>query len=577
MHGSPVAAEEFNQAKRKSFWNEVAHWITGKSNELLPFEEVRRRLPFEGEHYLGLRTIPLKKIIGSVGRYRDFDRAFLPTQDETRYRWQSIDQAREHGAVLPPIEAYKVGDVYFVKDGNHRVSVARSHGQEFIDAYVTEIDVPIPVTEETDIDEVIRKQEHATFLHKTKLNELRPHVDIEITEPGKYENLLEHIAVHRWYLSEEEAREVPYQEAVASWVDNVYLPLVEVIRQENVLDAFPNRTETDIYLWVSQHREELAQALGREIDPLSAISDLAERFSTRPKDVVRRLRQKVQQVVTPKELEGGAEPGQWRQERWERRGGERLFIDILVAINGDEGGWHAQEQALRVARREGSFLHGVHVIPESEERRSEQVKTIEETFRRRCREANVPGELFVKTGQVITQIAARARWNDLVVVSLEYPPGSRPLEKLGSGFRTLIQQVSRPLLAVPSHREPSPLDRVLLAYDGSPKADEALFVAAHLAEHWKVELRVVTVSEMGGAVPRALVRALRYLREREIEVTGVEEQGAVGEAILRAAEIYASNLILMGSYGFSPLLEAVLGSAVDQVLRQARQPVLICR
>jgi nucleotide-binding universal stress UspA family protein len=576
MHGSPVAAEEFNQAKRKSFWNEVAHWITGKSNELLPFEEVRRRLPFEGEHYLGLRTIPLKKIIGSVGRYRDFDRAFLPTQEETRHRWQSIDQAREHGAVLPPIEVYKVGDAYFVKDGNHRVSVARSHGQEFIDAYVTEIDVPVPVTEETDIDEVIREQEHAAFLHQTKLNQIRPHVDIQLTEPGKYEKLLEHIAVHRWYLSEERGHEAPYKEAVASWVDNVYLPLVEVIRQENVLDAFPDRTETDIYLWVSQHREELAHALGRKVDPLSALGDLRERFSPRTKDRVRRLRQKVQRAVTPKELEGGPEPGQWRQERWERRGGERLFIDVLVAINGGEGGWRAQEQALRIAWREGSFLHGLHVIPEPEEQRREQVQQIRQTFKQRCREADVPGELFVETGEVGAHLAARARWNDLVVVSLEHPPGSRPLEKLGSDFRTLIQQVSRPLLAVPSRRAPSPLDRVLLAYDGSPKADEALFVAAHLAEHWKIELRVVTVSEVG-AVPRALVRALRYLREREIEVTGIEEQGAVGEAILRAAETYASNLILMGSYGFNPLLEAVLGSAVDQVLRQARKPVLICR
>ncbi|MFP4343185.1 MAG: DUF4032 domain-containing protein [Anaerolineales bacterium] len=576
MHGSPVAAEEFNQAKRKSFWNEVAHWVTGKSNELLPFEEVRRRLPFEGEHYLGLQTIPLKKIIGSVGRYRDFDRAFLPKQEETRYRWQSIDQAREHGAILPPIEVYKAGDAYFVKDGNHRVSVAKSHGQEFIDAYVTEIDVPVPITEETDIDELIREQERAAFLHKTRLQEIRPHVDVRVTEPGKYEQLLEHIAVHRWYLSEERGYEVPYQEAVASWVANVYLPLVEVIRQENVLDAFPDRTETDIYLWVSQHREELAQALGRKVDPLSALDDLRDRFSPRTQDKVRRFRQKVQRAVTPKELEGGPEPGKWRQERWERHGGERLFGDVLVAINGEAGGWRAQEQALRIAWREGSFLHGVHVIPEAEERRSESIKEIKETFDLRCREANVPGELFVETGEVVTQLAARARWNDLVVVSLEYPPGSRPLEKLGSGFRTLIQKISRPLLAVPSHREPSPLDRVLLAYDGSPKADEALFVAAHLAEHWEIELRVVTVSEVG-AIPRALVRALRYLRERKLEVTGIEEQGPVGEAILRTAETYASNLILMGSYGFNPLLEAVLGSTVDQVLRQARQPVLICR
>lgn len=576
MPSRALAAEEFDKARTKGFWNKVASWVTGKSNELLPFEEVRQRLPFEGQHYLGLRTVRLEKIVGSVGRYRDFDRAFLPQQSETQYRWQSIEEARAHGVVLPPVELYKIGDAYFVKDGNHRVSVARTHGQEFIDAHITEIEVPVPVTPETDIDEIIRNQEYAAFLHKTHLNDIRPNVDVKLTLPGQYEKLLEHIAVHRWYLSEERGEEVPNEEAVASWVDNVYLPLVEIIRQEEILDEFPDRTEADLYLWLSEHRAQLARWLGWEVDLRDAAVDLAEQFSSKPGRVASRVRKKILEKMTPKKLEGGAETGEWREQRVEKRGEDRLFVNILVAINGEEGGWHAQEHALRIARRERGYLHGLHVVAKEEERETPEVQALREEFEERCAAAQVPGQLLVEVGPVVGRISERARWTDLVVVSLNYPPGSKPLEKLGSGFRELIHRASRPLLAVPTYTD-SAMERALLAYDDTPKANEALFISAHLAGHWEAQLTVVTVMETAGAISRALVHAQRYLKEREIEAKGVEEKGSVGEAILRVAEEERSDLILMGSYGSGPLLEVVLGSAVDQVLREAHQPVLICR
>ena len=113
-------------------------------------------------------------MIGSVGRYRDFDRAFLPKRQQTGERWMSIDRAYLQDVVLPPIEVYKLGDFYFVKDGNHRVSVARERRQAFIDAYVIEFDLTVPVDEKTDIDELIRLREHAEFLAQTRLDQLLP-------------------------------------------------------------------------------------------------------------------------------------------------------------------------------------------------------------------------------------------------------------------------------------------------------------------------------------------------------------------------------------------------------------------
>ncbi len=116
-----------------------------------------------------------------------------------------------------------------------------------------------------------------------------------------------------------------------------------------------------------------------------------------------------------------------------------------------------------------------------------------------------------------------------------------------------------------------------MAYDGSPKADEALFVATYLSCRWDITLVVVTVIETGRTTTETLAQAQKYLETHGVRATFVKESGPVAEAILKTAEEHESDLIIMGGYGFSPVLEVVLGSAVDQVLRTSRQPMLICR
>jgi len=136
---------DFEQARRKVFWRDLFSWLAGTCNKLCSLNQIRQGLPLKGQHYRGLQTIFLDKIVGSEGRYDEFDRAFFPRQRRTKDRWVSIDQAYYKQVPLPPVELIKVGEMYFVRDGNHRVSVARMQGQECIEAYVTELDVSVPV------------------------------------------------------------------------------------------------------------------------------------------------------------------------------------------------------------------------------------------------------------------------------------------------------------------------------------------------------------------------------------------------------------------------------------------------
>jgi hypothetical protein len=139
------AIQDFKHAVRQAFWRDLFSWLTRKSNNLLSFDQIRQGLPMKGYHYLGLQVIPLAKIVGSVQRSHDFDRAFLPRYPHLQKRWMSIYKAYYEQVTLPPVELVMLGEVYFVRDGHHRVSVARVWGQDFIDAIVIGADVPIPV------------------------------------------------------------------------------------------------------------------------------------------------------------------------------------------------------------------------------------------------------------------------------------------------------------------------------------------------------------------------------------------------------------------------------------------------
>jgi len=261
---SPSSASEFSAARRKAFIEEWLRFFTGRPNDLLSFEEVKQNLRLQDSAYKGLQDIELDKIVGSTGRYRDFNRTFLPKTDQTAERWRRVD-AVAHDQGYPPIDVYKVGDVYFVRDGNHRVSVARSHGAKTIEAYVIEYKTSVPVSKDDDLDTILLKMEQTDFLEQTKLDQIRPGHNLEFTEPGRYRLVKEQIGFHKYLKETENNTEISYEDAVASWYDNVYMPIVKRIRESEILKDFPERTEADLYAWLLLHRasfEQDVKALG---------------------------------------------------------------------------------------------------------------------------------------------------------------------------------------------------------------------------------------------------------------------------------------------------------------------------
>lgn len=570
-----LALNDFRRARRQADLKEMLARLTGKSADLLSYEEVRRKLRAFRTGRSMLKEIPLDAIIGSVGRYNDFTRDFLPKSDRDKDRWTRVRVAMADWSGMPPIEVYQIGQAYFVLDGNHRVSAARQLGMTHIPAYVTEVKARVELTPDDQPDDLIIKAEYAEFLEHTHLDLLRPGANLIVTVPGQYRILEEHIETHRYFMGLEQKREIPYEEAVAHWYDTVYLPVVQVIRERGILHDFPGRTEADLYLWLAEHRAALEEELGWELRPEAVADDLVKRFSPRLSRVVTRIGQKIRSAVLPEEIEAGPPPGQWREERLKGRQTDRLFTDILVALDGKEGGWRALEQAAVVARREGARVHAFHTVPSPAEKEGKAARKLEDEFKQRCEALGVTGDLVFEVGKVPRRACELARWTDLVILSLRRTPASKVSARLSPSVSMLIRSCPRLVMTVPA--APYPLERVLLAYDGSPKAEEALFVATYIAARWDVPLTVLTVLEDSRTSQETIGRARQYLETHGIEATYLTDEGPVAGVVMLTAEERDCDLILMGGYGLNPVLGAVLGSAVDEVIRTSRRPVLVCR
>jgi hypothetical protein len=269
---------DFSRARGRAFFNEIVAFLFGEDNRLLSFDAVKHSLRIGGQSYLGVRTVEVAKIVGSVDRYADFDRAFMPTQTHTAQRWKSIDRAHYQSIELPPVSLYKVGDMYFVRDGHHRVSVAREQGVEFIDAEIIACETRVPISGRLRPEDLLIVGEYADFLEKTGLDRLRPDECIEFSIPGHYSTLLQHIETHRYFLGQKRQDPVSWEEAVTSWYDTLYLPMVRIIRERRVLDHFPGRTEGDLYVWIMDHLYYLKEQRGPDLDPEAATDDFTRQF-----------------------------------------------------------------------------------------------------------------------------------------------------------------------------------------------------------------------------------------------------------------------------------------------------------
>ncbi len=575
----PAAINDFHRARRKAAIQQVTARLKGESLDLVAYEEIRQRLKASSQRDKGLQDIPIDSIVGSVGRYTDFNRHFLPRQATGAQRWARLKLAATGLTGFPPIEVYKLGDIYFVRDGNHRVSVARELEQTHIQAYVTEVEVEVPITPDLQPDDLILRVEYAEFLRWSDLHKILPDVDLVLTAPGKYQDLREHISVHRYYMGIDQHRPISLPAAVRHWYESTYKPVVETIKRLGLLRDFPDRTETDLYLWIAEHRAALEESLGWGVEPAAAAEDLANTYSSKPERVLARVGGKLVQALTPEPLGLAApSPGEWREKREARYGSEpdRLFPNILVTLDGADAGWRALDEALQLAQREAGRILGLHITPTQPAWQTDRTEHVIQTFEAHCRAAGVAGQLAIGAGSIAHEVAIRARWADLVVAPLNHPPAADPIGRLRSGFRTLIVQAPCPVLAVPAPI--FPLNNVLLAYDGSPKSREAMYVATYMAGSWPdLALVVLTTHPEGEFVTSNLEDARAYLTSRGVtaEYVGLDRTDVAG-AIVDTAMQRGTTLIVMGGYGYNPVLEVMLGSAVNDVLRMAYCATLVC-
>jgi hypothetical protein len=297
---------EFDAASRDSFVRDLAAILTRRRRLLLPLEDAVRAARREGQVDRGVREIPLAQIRGSEGRSRDFDASFHPLKEHLRERWVRLYTLVQQSREMPPIEVYQVGDSYFVKDGHHRVSVARRLGWDTIRAHVVEVRTRAPIRGAIDPEKLLEVEEYASFLERTQLDRVRPEARLRCSGLGRYDVIFEHIEGHRYFMGREQGRDVPLSEAVASWYDQVYRPVMDVAGRHHLVERLPGWTEADVYLALTRLWHDLDQE-GRPAGPETAAEVLLTGEETYAARVgmsghrarrLRRLRRREREAVT---------------------------------------------------------------------------------------------------------------------------------------------------------------------------------------------------------------------------------------------------------------------------------------
>lgn len=273
------AQEDFIKARNKAWVNDLQHLMHPDKKQLLSFNDVKKILKPKNEVYAGVKVVPIKKIVGSEGRYKDFDNHFFPRSNELKQRWINVDRAHLSDVVLPPIQLYELGGLYFVRDGNHRVSVAKAQGVEFIDAEVislqSEIQLP-PTVQQATLLAAVLTYEKRVFYNETHFGDLTDCWDLDFTATGRYDVIYNHILVHKYFMNEQQSTEIAFTDALVSWYSSVYQPVITVIEKYRLLADFKNRTKSDIYVWVVKHWDRLKQKNGNDYSLDDAARDFVK-------------------------------------------------------------------------------------------------------------------------------------------------------------------------------------------------------------------------------------------------------------------------------------------------------------
>ena len=244
------AQDDFSRARRSQILAELGRRLRREPDDvglILPFDEVVDALGMVGETQLGLQTIPLDSVVGTVDRTRDFDRGFRPTTPRVRGRWQRIAAAQRRGEAFPPISVYRIGELHFVRDGHHRVSVARSLGRKDIDAYVTLVETRVSPGSDVLISDLPVKGHERLFRERVPLDE--PRLErIQLSDPWDYGRLAE--GVEAWGCRAMQGRRqfMDRYEIARLWFDEDYEPVTALLGDADLIER--GETETDAYMRV---------------------------------------------------------------------------------------------------------------------------------------------------------------------------------------------------------------------------------------------------------------------------------------------------------------------------------------
>jgi hypothetical protein len=250
------AQDDFLRARRRLALSRLRRWLRrepGDVDHILPFDEVVAALGRLQERDAGLQLVPLDAIVGTVDRTRGFDRHFRPTTPQVRARWERIATAMRRGEEMPPVDLYKVGEVYFVKDGHHRVSVSRALGYHVIDARVTEVVTRVGAGRELRSSDLPLKSHERVFFERVPLapdarQRVRP------SDPWDFAQLAEGIEAWGWRWTQEHGRPMDRQELARRWYEEEYVPVVALLRDAGMLG---DGAEADAFLRIGGDRYRL--------------------------------------------------------------------------------------------------------------------------------------------------------------------------------------------------------------------------------------------------------------------------------------------------------------------------------
>jgi hypothetical protein len=265
------AQHDFMRARRRATMARLAARLRGEPSDvglILPYEEVVEALGFRAERYLGPRVVPLDAIVGTVDRGGQFDRRFRPRSGQLRSRWEQIDAAMRRGESMPPVDLLKIGEIYFVRDGHHRVSVARALGRTDIDAIVTEVETAVSGSGPITLDQLPFKSHERVFYERVPLP-APARAEIVLSDPWDYAKLAEGVEAWGFRLLQERGGELDRPALAQLWLELEYRPVVAMLRDADLIGP---GGETEAYMRLSAERYRLLRTHQWDDETLARIT-----------------------------------------------------------------------------------------------------------------------------------------------------------------------------------------------------------------------------------------------------------------------------------------------------------------